>query len=396
MIPLGLYVHVPFCESKCGYCTFASGTFKDVSRSGYVDAVLAELTQDLAALGRPVGPIFVGGGTPSMLAPQELGRLLKGISDVGAQHAAPFPEWTVECNPSSLDPQRLAVMADAGVNRISIGVQSMNPLELEWLERDHAPGRALEAMKLLSDCWKGRWSADLIYGVPGQTEETWQYSLEEIMKWNPGHLSLYELTFEEGSRLTQKRGFGAGMDGEEASKLRAFAEHFLGKRGLERYEISNYACSGEECLHNLATWRGEDFLGVGSGAHSRIGSLRFWNTGLPDEYMKRMKEGRDPEVGRDVDTDAGGRLGTEMLLGLRCREGVSAQRLRQATGLDASGLWPTPQSHWDRFLRFPEGGVACTGEGWEVLDSLVLELAENAVLESTFKGKEAMIQVDGK
>lgn len=354
-----------------------------------MEALLKELDGDLEVLGRPVGPVFVGGGTPSMLAPLELGRLLEGISDARKRWDAPNVEWTVECNPSSLDEERLEVMARAGVDRISIGVQSMNAEELAWLERDHAPGRALAAMRLLSGVWKGRWSADLIYGVPGQTEDSWRHSLDEIMRWNPGHLSLYELTFEEGSRLTQKRGVGAGMRGEEASGLRALAEDFLKTRGLERYEISNYARPGQECLHNQATWMGGDFLGVGCGSHSRLGDQRFWNTGLPEEYVKRMNLGADPEVGREADTGSRDRLGTELLLGLRCRGGVGAQRLRAATGRDATGLWPAPRSHWRRFLRFSMGGVDCTREGWEVLDSLVLELLEGAVLESGLMGSEA-------
>ncbi|MGE4157672.1 MAG: radical SAM family heme chaperone HemW [Planctomycetota bacterium] len=386
---LGLYVHVPFCESKCGYCTFASGTFQNVSRSGYVDAVLEETKRDLRQLKRPVGPVFVGGGTPSMLSPDELGRLLTGLAEACAWPKASIPEWTVECNPSSLDAARLAVMAQAGVNRISIGVQSMVSDELAWLERDHAPGRAEEAMRLLTETWGGRWSADLIYGVPGQTEESWSHSLKEIMKWKPGHLSLYELTFEEGSRLTQKRGFGAGMEGEEASRLRLLAEHFLEKQGLMRYEISNYAKPGMECRHNTGTWAGEDFLGVGSGAHSRLGDLRLWNTGLPDEYMKRMGEGLNPEVGREADDSPAARLGTALLLGLRFRDGVGAGRLKLSTGRDAGGLWPSRPSHWEAYLKFSSGSVSCTRKGWEVLDSLVLELLEKAVLESISKGSEA-------
>ncbi len=308
--PLGIYLHVPFCTTRCGYCDFNTYTAPELgpdpgaSRAGYTDRAITELDLAAAVLGPdapPVSTVFVGGGTPTLLPPADLGRFLAAVDDRFG--LADDVEVTTESNPDSVDAAGLATLRAAGFTRVSFGMQSATPHVLATLDRVHTPGRAQAAVH---EAWAAGFdhvSLDLIYGTPGESAADWSTSLEAALAAGPDHVSAYALIVEEGTRLASRvrRGELPMTDDDRLADAYVEADERLAAAGLHAYEVSNWARDdAARCQHNLAYWRGDDWWGVGPGAHSHVAGLRWWNVKHPAAYAARLAQGVSPAAGREL------------------------------------------------------------------------------------------------
>ena len=316
--PFGVYVHVPFCASRCGYCdfnTYVPG--EGVHRDGFADAVLAEWELARRVLGGeppPAATVFLGGGTPTLLPDGELARLLSAIP------LADGAEVTVEANPETLDARRLRTLRRAGFTRISLGMQSAAAHVLATLERRHTPGGAVAAAVLARDAGFKHVSLDLIYGTPGEHDDDWARSLSAALGAGVDHVSAYALTVEPGTRLHARIRKGELPAPDEDAQARRYrhADAVLSAAGLHWYEISNW---GAPCAHNVGYWRSHDWWGLGPGAHSHVGGLRWWNVLHPRRYARLAAAGDSPAAGREQLTPAQRRTERTML-GVRLAEGL--------------------------------------------------------------------------
>ena len=331
--PLSLYVHVPFCATRCGYCDFTTYTAEELgggaSRDSYADDGIAEVRLARRVLGSaelPVRTVFLGGGTPTLLPAADLGRILAAIdSEFGL---APGAEVTTEANPDSVDARSLADLREAGFTRVSFGMQSVVPHVLAMLERTHSPGRALAAVGEARAAGFEHVSLDLIYGTPGETADDWRRSVEAAAAADVDHVSAYALVVEDGTRLAARvrRGEVPLPDDDVAAECYEVADEAFGAVGLDWYEVSNWARPGGECRHNMAYWRGDHWWGVGPGAHSHVDGVRWWNVRHPAEYARRLRAGESPGAGREL-LDHESRESERVLLGIRLREGLALDDL---------------------------------------------------------------------
>ncbi|MBO0869962.1 MAG: coproporphyrinogen III oxidase, partial [Micromonosporaceae bacterium] len=331
----GVYVHVPFCASRCGYCDFNTYAPADgVRPDGYLDALLGELALAARVLPRPgpAGSVFVGGGTPTLLDPDDLARILDRID--AAWGLSPGAEVTTEANPESVTPRSLRLLRTAGYTRISLGMQSTAPHVLRVLDRRHTPGRAAQAAVEARQAGFEHVNLDLIYGTPGETEDDFAASLSAATGAGVDHVSAYALIVEEGTRLAARIGRGelAPPDDDVAADRYLLAERMLGAAGLSWYEVSNWARTpAARCRHNLLYWTGGDWWGLGPGAHSHVGGVRWWNLKHPSAYAARAAAGQSPGQGRELLTPGEQHLETVMLR-LRLADGLPL------AALDAAGL----------------------------------------------------------
>ncbi|MGH7434343.1 MAG: radical SAM family heme chaperone HemW [Polyangiaceae bacterium] len=348
-----VYVHFPYCLAKCPYCDFVSyapeGGRSAIDHRGYADAVLRELGQRAPRLeGRTLGSVFFGGGTPSLWEASELGRVLVG--SLGALPAASGEavEVTVECNPTSIDEDRCRALADVGVGRVSIGVQSMRDERLRFLGRLHDARGGAEAVKGALKSGMPRVSGDLIFGLPGQSPEEAQREAIELAELGLSHVSAYQLTIEPGTRfgeLARRGRLPLADDGATAEAFLAIDEA-MSARGFVHYEISNYARPGAEARHNVGYWRGEEYLGLGCGAYGfaldeadPTRGERWRNDPSPAAYVSG-----DPTVSATREPlDAATMLRERIMLGLRMREGVDLDAAANDLGIEGGG-WTEDRS----------------------------------------------------
>jgi putative oxygen-independent coproporphyrinogen III oxidase len=367
----GLYVHVPFCLSKCLYCDFYSLT--DLS---WLTGWLTALEQEAGVYQDRFGvfdTLYLGGGTPSLLEAGQLASLLDCLRRRFA--LAPDTEVTLEANPDDLYPEKLQAYRDLGVNRLSVGVQSFHDRELAFLGRRHNARQTVEALAAARAAGFCNLSLDLIYALPGQSLKDWSRTLEQALSCNPEHLSCYQLTYEPGTPLGQrkKRGEVNPATEEEGRDFFVFTSRFLEERGYLHYEISNFARregpGGEPCYsrHNRKYWRHVPYLGLGPGAHSFQEGVRWWNLSGVNEYCRSLARGRAPVKDREV-LDAE-QLWLEVLyLGLRTREGVSLDLLRRAPGWEKT----LTQLQKSGLMKVEEGRAVPTREGFLIADRLAL------------------------
>ncbi len=346
---LGLYLHVPFCAVRCGYCDFNTYTPAELGpgseAADFADTSLAELDLARRVLGEqapPVGTVFVGGGTPTLLPAEDLVRMLDGVRERFG--LAPDAEVTTEANPDSVMPEDLEVLAAGGFTRVSVGMQSAAPHVLATLDRTHDPARVGVAVRAARDVGLGT-SVDLIYGTPGESLDDWRTSLDAAVALGPDHVSAYALVIEEGTRMAVRvrRGELEAPDGDDEADKYELADEVLAGAGYDWYEVSNWArTDADRCRHNEGYWRGDAWWGVGPGAHSHVGGVRWWNVKHPRAYAARLASGASPAAGRERLAPEQ-RHDEEVLLGVRLREGLALDRLRDdgraaVAGLVADGL----------------------------------------------------------
>ncbi len=355
--PFGVYVHVPFCASRCGYCDFntytASELAESVDRLGFDAHLSAELRLARRVLGDrdvPVSSVFFGGGTPTLLAPAALARVLATVEQ--GFGLAPGVEVTVEANPDSVTRPDLHELRAAGVTRLSLGMQSAVPHVLAALDRTHTPGAALRAVRDAEAAGFDRISLDLIYGTPGESLADWAASLDAVLSAGVGHVSAYALIVEPGTRLASavRRGDIDRPDDDLMADMYELADERFAAAAMPWYELSNWAREGQECRHNVAYWHGGDWWGVGPGAHSHLAGTRWWNAKHPAEYVRRLASDRSPAVGREI-LDEPTRQLEALMLGIRTRTGVGVAGLddRQRAllpRLQARGLGAVEDGRW--------------------------------------------------
>jgi putative oxygen-independent coproporphyrinogen III oxidase len=324
----GVYLHVPFCASRCGYCDFNTYTAAELGEGGtqaaYADTLLTEVALAVRVLdgtAPPVRTVFVGGGTPTLLAVDDLARMLDGIDK--AFGLAADAEITTEANPESVDADRLRRLRAAGFTRVSLGMQSTAPHVLEMLDRRHTPGRAVAAAEEARSAGFEHVNLDLIYGTPGETADDFAASLRAAIAAGVDHVSAYSLIVEDGTRLAQRirRGEVPEPDDDVAADRYLAADAALSAAGMHWYEVSNWARPGGACRHNLLYWRGGDWWGFGPGAHSHVGGVRWWNVRHPSTYAGRLRDRVTPAQARERLTTAERRT-EEVLLRLRLAEGL--------------------------------------------------------------------------
>lgn len=384
MRPTSVYVHFPWCLKKCPYCDFNSyGTARDeVPHAAYADAVLRELDARRGALaGRELVSVFFGGGTPSLWDARELGRVLRGVRDAFERERADL-EVTVECNPTSIDAARAAALREAGVGRVSIGVQSLDGGRLGFLGRLHDAEGALSALREASAEIE-RVSADLMFGMPGQRAGDFVGELERVLETGVRHVSAYALTIEPGTQFGALHAKGKLPLAPEDDYAETFlaAEARLESAGLAHYEVSNYAIAGEEARHNLHYWRGGDYVGLGAGAvgcladHEGGGARRWRDEPLPARYLERSGERAAVEVWEERLSPAD-RVREALMLGLRTREGIDLDAVRAATGVDPEdGREAAIARRIARGELAREGSrLRVPGRAWLSLDAIVTDL----------------------
>ncbi len=341
--PFGFYVHVPFCTVRCGYCDFNTYTADDLgrsasvrgaSRSTYAEAAIDEVRfarQVLGDVDVPVSTVFFGGGTPTLLPPGELGSILAAI---GAEFGlAPGAELTTEANPDSVALWDLEELRQVGFNRISFGMQSAVPHVLGTLDRTHDPLRVPAVVGWARQAGFDQVSLDLIYGTPGESPEDWETSLEAALACEPDHVSAYSLIVEEGTALSRRiaRGELPMPDEDDLADKYLMADEHLTKAGYGWYEVSNWARDHRAwCMHNLGYWTGADWWGVGPGAHSHVGGVRWWNVKHPAAYADRITLKVSPAQAREVLDDETRRV-ERVLLEIRLNDGLPVEVL-EATG----------------------------------------------------------------
>ncbi|MGC3992952.1 MAG: radical SAM family heme chaperone HemW [Propionicimonas sp.] len=347
--PLSLYVHVPFCASRCGYCDFNTYTAAELgaapgsSQDAYLAAAVAELDLARSVLGpHEVQTVFFGGGTPTLLPAPALAGLLAAVRDRFPLAAG--AEVTTEANPESVDPAYLETLVAAGFTRLSLGMQSARPGVLAVLERRHTPGRVADVVGWARRAGFGSVSVDLIYGSPTETIEDWSASLDAALALAPDHVSAYSLIVEPGTRLAARIGRGElpFPDDDFHADCYLLAEERLTAAGLTAYEVSNWSRPGHASRHNLAYWLGHDWWGVGPGAHSHVGGVRWWNVRHPRDYGARLAAGESPAQAREV-LDADQRRVERVLLELRLSQGLpldllTATERARVPALVAEGL----------------------------------------------------------
>ncbi len=318
----GVYVHVPFCLTRCGYCDFNTYTATELgpgaSRDSYAGLAIAEIRLARRVLGPAAGPastVFFGGGTPTLLPPGQLGAILSAVD--GEFGLAPGAEVTAEANPETVDEQSLAQLRANGFTRLSLGMQSAVPQVLATLDRVHQPGRPQRCVGWARSAGFEQVSLDLIYGTPGETDRDWEHSLASALAAAPDHISAYSLIVEDGTRMARRIGRGelAVPDDDVLADRYTAADDMLGAAGLSWYEISNWAASeGARCRHNLLYWTGADWWGIGPGAHSHVGGVRWWNVKHPAAYAARLASGASPGQAREILTGEERRTERIMLL----------------------------------------------------------------------------------
>ena len=394
----GVYVHVPFCAVRCGYCdfnTYAPGELAGASPAGYVDAALGEMAMArgllarssmargaVAAGARPASTVFFGGGTPTMLEPVALARLLDGVRETWG--LAPGAEVTTEANPDSVDGGALAALAKAGFTRVSLGMQSAVPHVLRILERTHRPENVARAIAGAKSAGLAT-SLDLIYGTPGESLDDWRASVDGAVALGPDHLSAYALVIEPGTKMGAqlRRGEVSPVDPDVQAEMYEAADDAFAAAGYSWYEVSNWARTpADACRHNVGYWRGQDWWGIGPGAHSYLESRggsarRWWNVKHPRAYAERVGAGESPEEGGEELTDEQ-RYMERVMLGVRLAEGLPVSDLRPAgrarlADLERDGLIEPARAGQDGAAH--DRAIVLTRRGRLLADAVIRDLA---------------------
>ncbi|MFN3863521.1 MAG: radical SAM family heme chaperone HemW [Erythrobacter sp.] len=377
-----LYIHWPFCAKKCPYCDFNSHVRAGVDMAAWQAALVADMRAEAAvAGGETLASIFFGGGTPSLMPPALVGALLAESERLWGFD--PAIEITLEANPSSAEAANFAALAGAGVNRVSLGVQSLDDAELAFLGRLHGATEALAALETAQRHF-ARVSFDLIYALPGHTPDLWEQRLARALGLGTGHLSLYQLTIEPGTRFASdvRRGRLTALDDDAAAQLFSITQSLTEAAGMPAYEISNHARAGEQSRHNLAYWRYQDYAGIGPGAHGRRGGVATVRHKKPENFLAAVaRQGNGIAEARPL--PIADQAAEALLMGLRLAEGVDLAAFSARFGLPLAGL--VNEAALARLAALglmwrdgPRIGVAPAGRG--VLDALLAEIVADTLV----------------
>ncbi len=374
--PLAVYIHWPFCRSKCPYCDFNSHVRERIDEARWTHALLADLDRQSALVPeREVVSVFFGGGTPSLMPPATVAALIERVRALWP--TAPDLEITLEANPNSAEAERFARFAAAGVNRLSLGIQALDPAALRFLGRRHDRDEAIAAIRLARDTFP-RYSFDLIYARPGQTLGSWDEELGEALVLAGEHLSLYQLTIEPGTAFGNRAARGATLAADEdtAALMFELTTQRLAAAGLPAYEISNHAGPGAECRHNLAYWRYRDYLGIGPGAHGRLthdgSKIATQQIRGPEAWLAAI-ESAGTAIEEEAPVAREAAVEEMVMMGLRLIEGVSRPRLETFAGSDVETLFGQKMARLidGGFLTLDDDRLAATAAGRQRLNAVL-------------------------
>jgi len=328
--PLGLYIHIPYCIHKCGYCDFNSHPIKQDEMNHYIDALVAEMKHYAKTYSNTniIRTIFLGGGTPTTLTVYQLERILKEC--VSEFTVASDAEITIEANPATIDIEQLKSIRQTGYNRISIGVQSFDKAELKLLDRAHGPEEIHSTVDRARKAGFDNLSLDLMFAVPNQSLSSWESNLNKALEKNPEHLSTYNLTIEQGTAFSKLQSNGKLIMPDDDHQLELYKKTIerLTKKGFHHYEISNFARRGKECKHNITYWENKNTLGLGAGASSYMNGTRFKNINLPAHYIRQVKE-KKIAVEHSETLEPRQAMGETIMLGLRLLQGISIHQFEK-------------------------------------------------------------------
>lgn len=369
-----LYAHVPFCRRLCGYCDFYSEVLDPAAAGPLVETLLRELAGHLARHACRFDTIFVGGGTPTVLPPTVLEHLLVGL---GSHRDPGSPvEFTVEANPATVTAEVAEIMLGAGVNRVSIGAQSFQPAELRVLEREHSPDQVAQTVAACRRAGLEHISLDLIFGVPGQTLESWQQSLRAALALGPEHLSCYGLTYEPGTALTRRRDVGEiqPIDQDVEADMYELTQDTLAAAGLPQYEISNFARPGAECRHNLRYWHNQPYVGVGPAAAGFVDELRYKNVADTAAYVAAIRSGHSPWSEQEQLAPEQRARETAMLE-LRLVDGIDRRTFMTRFDRDPAELFAAAIERHARvgLLEVDEAGIRLTRAGRLLANTVIVD-----------------------
>lgn len=373
-MPFGVYVHIPYCVKKCPYCDFNSyGVGKRVPEKEYTESILKELDLYRGSIeGVPISSIFFGGGTPSLFSPESIGKITGEILKLASPLDA--VEVSLEVNPKTANLEKLSGLRDAGINRISVGVQSFSERKLKLLGRINTPDNSRRILDDIVKAGFDNFNLDLMFGVSFETIDEWRVDLEEALRFNTTHISAYCLTVEDNTEfgILYSNGKLPLLDEDALTEMLSFTSGFLENNDYRRYEISNFAKPGFECRHNLLYWKGEDYIGLGAGAHSHISSsrlspwgVRWANLNNPDVYMKAVLEGKRPLAFTEY-LEKEEAIEDKILMGLRLQEGISLTSIKERFGIKLRS---------DKLDSLIDGGFL-------VLSGDLIRLSRNGVLVS--------------
>ncbi len=374
-----LYIHWPFCAKKCPYCDFNSHVRAAVDIAAWQDALIADMRAEHGvAGGEALSSIFFGGGTPSLMPPALVERLLQEAQRLWG--FAPDIEITLEANPSSVEAAKFADLALAGINRVSLGVQSLDDETLQWLGRLHGAREAVQALNTAQAHFE-RVSFDLIYALPSQTPALWEAQLNRALDFGTSHLSLYQLTIEPGTRFATdvRRGVFSPLDDDEAAELFSLTQDVTAVAGLPSYETSNHARIGKESRHNLTYWRYQDYCGIGPGAHGRRGGMATMRHKKPENFLAAVA-GRGHGIAEARTLDAAEQASEALLMGLRLVEGIDLAALSARFGLREGALIDIAKfaQYRAQGLLWQEGArIGVAPDGRPLLDALLAEIVSD-------------------
>ena len=379
METISLYIHIPLCVKKCAYCDFASFAGRMGQRERYVQAVCREIRAQAAFFGRRrIGTIFFGGGTPTLLSGAQIQKVMDEVR--ACFDLLPDAEISMEGNPGTLTMENLRGYRAAGVNRLSLGVQSMDDGLLQSIGRIHTAGEAETAVRMARKAGFENINLDLMYGLPGQTAAQWKDTLQKAMALAPDHLSCYSLILEEGTQLYDSVNAGTCAplpDEETMEQMDALTLGMTREAGYAQYEVSNFAKDGKQCRHNIVYWECLPYLGVGLNAHSDMDGRRFYNPEGWEDYLS-MAENGDPLREAEGNSTPGERMFERMMMGLRQTRGVDAARFEKDFGRSVGDVWPQTIADMTRkkLMDSNKERIRLTERGMQVMNGVLVSLME--------------------
>ena len=374
MLTAGIYIHTPFCRVKCMYCDFYSVADKDFEMPSFFDALLKEIELcETDTNNWTIDTIFIGGGTPSLTDPRHIEKLIRTLES--KFDLSNVTEFTMEANPGEAPAERLKAFYDLGVNRLSMGVQSLEPDLLRFLTRIHGPEAVFKTFDGARKAGFDNINCDLIFNIPGQTMDIWKRDLQTIIDLNPEHLSCYSLTVEEGTQLYQyvNRGKVTMPSDDQSADLYLWTQSIMAKNGYEQYEISNWSKPENECRHNLHYWEIDPYLAFGPSAHGFDGKIRFSNIRNLDGYIKNLGDGKSPRQDHYELSDKD-RTNEMIGFGLRINNGVNLNQIPESFREAVNQSIIDNHSKWDGYLVIEDDRIKLTSAGFAFADGIAVDL----------------------